>query len=333
MALWALSGGSGFLGVHLVRHLLARGDRVRSLDLEPQLLSGPDGIVGDVRDAEAARRLCAGAEVLVHAAAAFPGAATRRELASVNLDGTRVLLAAARAAGVPRVIFVSSAVVYGLLPPPVDEAAVPKPIEPYGRVKLAAEALCRAESAVVLRPTAFVGPERAGIFGLLFEWMRQGRRLYTLGSGENRYQLLAVEDLVRAVLLAGARPVAGETFNLGATRFGTVREELEGLARHAGSPSRVTPLPARPAKAALAALSAARLAPFAAWHYRSADHDFVLDVSRARERLGWQPRRSSAEALATAYDWYVENRARVPTGRSQHTVWRERALAVARRLS
>ena len=333
MALWAVSGGSGFLGVHLLRALGAAGHSVRSLDLEPSPFAGVDGILGDVRDPDAARRLCAGADVLVHAAAALPGPGSRRELRSVNLEGTRTLLAAARAAGVRRVVFVSSAVVYGLLPPPVRETAAPRPVEAYGRVKLAAEGLCRAEGAVVLRPTAFVGPERLGVFGILFEWVRQGRRLYTLGPGGNRYQLLAVEDLVAAVLLAGERPVAGETFNLGATRLATVRQELEALVRHAGSSSRVVALPAAPAKAVLATLSLARLAPFAEWHYRSADHDVVLDVARAGERLGWRPRRSNGDALAAAYDWYVANRARLPAGRGQRTLWRERALAVARRLS
>lgn len=330
---WAVSGGSGFVGLHLVRRLVGGGSRVRTLDVEPLPLAGAEGIVGDVRDEAAARRLCEGAAVLVHAAAALPSASSPGELRSVSVEGTRTLLRAARAAGVERLVFISSAVVYGLQPAPVGEDVTPRPVEPYGRVKLEAERLCLEAGGVVLRPAAVVGPERVGVFGILFEWVQDGRRLYTLGPGSNRYQLLAVDDLVEAIVRAAERPVRGEILNLGATRTGTVREELEELVRRAGSRSRVTPLPARPVRALLAALDAAHLSPLARWHYLSADRNVVVDVGHARDVLGWTPRRSSGEALAEAYDWYAANRRLLRRGSTHRAAWPERALALARRLS
>lgn len=330
---WAVSGGAGFLGLALARRVVARGDAVRSLDVAPVEEPGVETLAGDIRSPDDARRLCRGADVLVHAAAALPIRGSAPELRSVNVDGTAALLVAAREAEVRRVVLVSTAVVYGLQPGPLHEAVEPQPIEPYGRTKLEAERLALAAGAVVLRPTAFVGAGRLGAFGILFRWVREGRRLYVLGDGGNRYQLLDVDDLVDAVLLAAERPVEGEVLNVGARRLGTVREELEALARHAGSPSRVTPLPAVPARAALAVLARTGLSPLSSWHYRSADRNFVLDVGKAERLLGWAPRRSNAEALARAYDWYVREGAGAVAGTTHRTAWGERALGLVRRLS
>jgi nucleoside-diphosphate-sugar epimerase len=330
---WAISGGSGFLGLALARRLVADGAAVRSLDRVPLAEPGVEAFVGDIRSGPDAARLCRKADVLVHAAAALPVRGRARELRSVNVDGTAELLRAARKAGVRRVVVVSSAVVYGLLPAPVSEDAEPQPIEPYGRSKLEAERLALAEGAVVLRPTAFVGPGRLGVFGILFRFVSEGRRVYTLGPGRNRYQLLDVDDLVDAILLAPNRPVEGQTFNLGTAEPGTVRDELEALVRHAGTQSRVTPLPARPARAALAALDLLGLSPLSRWHYASADRDVVFDTSLAQALLGWKPGHTNADALARAYDSYVMTGERQSPGRTHREPWRERALTVVRRLS
>jgi nucleoside-diphosphate-sugar epimerase len=340
---WAITGGSGFLGAHLAERLLERGVAVRTLDLEPLdpalVARGAQALVGDVRNLAAAETLCRGADVLVHAAALLPSGATRRELRSVNVEGTATVLAAAAAAGVRRVVFVSSAVVYGLQPGPHRETSPPAPIEAYGEAKLAAERICRdfgsrGLETVVLRPQACIGPGRLGLFGILFEWILEGRRIYTIGPGRNRYQLLAVGDLSTAIELAAELPVAGQTFNLGAERFDTVTEELRALVAHAASRSRVAALPAAPARALLRALSLARVSPLAPWHYLSADRDVVVDTARAAHALGWVPRSSNRDALAAAYDWYAANRLALgQSGTTHRTRWDEKALALVRRLS
>ncbi|MBA2461768.1 MAG: NAD-dependent epimerase/dehydratase family protein [Actinobacteria bacterium] len=333
MTLWAISGGSGFLGLGLARRLVAGRLRVRTLDLVPLAEPSVEAIVGDIRREEHAAALCRGADVLVHAATTLPNRGSAAELRSVNVDGTATLLRAAEQAGVRRVIMVSSAVIYGLQPPPIAEHAEPRPIELYGRAKLEAERLALAQHAVVLRPTAFVGPGRLGVFGILFRFVREGRRVYTVGSGGNRYQLLDVDDLIDAILAAGKRPVSGTAFNLGADAPCTVGETLEALVRHAGSGSRITSLPARPTRSALATLYRLGLSPLSRWHYASADQDVVLDTSRAKELLGWTPRFTSMEALTRAYDWYVREGANLPAGDTHRLPWRERALTVVRRLS
>ena len=342
--LWAISGGAGFLGLHLARRLLADGHEVRTLDVapldDPQLERSVDELVGDVRHPGRARELVAGADFLVHAAAALPISGARDEIRSVNVEGTATLLAAALEARVRRVVLISTTAVYGVPDThPIGEDAPLVGVGHYGRSKIEAEDVSRAFErrglpTTIIRPKTFIGPERLGVFEILFDWIREGRRIYVLGDGGNRYQLLAVEDLVEAVVLAGRKRVAGRTLNVGASEFGTVRTDLEALIEHAGSSSRVTPVPARPAELVLRALELARLSPLAEWHYRTAHRDSYVDVSRAQSLLGWEPRHSNAEALTRTYDWYLANRESFGAAGLTHRVpWEQRALGLLKHLS
>ncbi|MEP6909368.1 MAG: NAD-dependent epimerase/dehydratase family protein [Actinomycetota bacterium] len=342
--LWAISGGAGFLGLHLARNLLADGQAARSLDLAPlddvELENELEEIRGDIRDPAAARRLVEGADILVHAAAALPIRGSGREIHSVNVDGTATLLAAALEAGVGRVLLISSTAVYGIPEThPIDESSPLHGVGHYGRSKIEAEEVARGFGrrgldVVILRPKTFIGPERLGVFEILFDWIREGRRIPILGDGSNRYQLLAVEDLVHAVLLAAEAPVSGETINIGATEFGNVREDLESLIAHSRAGSRLRPVPARPTELGLRALELARLSPLAEWHYKTAHRDSYVETSKAQQLLGWQPEFSNAEALTRTYDWYLANRGRIAGAGMTHRVpWNQRALAVLKRLS
>ncbi len=343
--LWAISGGAGFLGLHLARRLLGDGHEVRTLDVapldEPELEASVAELRGDVRDPGACSRLVDGADVLVHAAAALPILGSRDAIRSVNVGGTATLLAAALDARVRRAILISSTAVYGIPEKhPIEEGDPLVGVGHYGESKIEAEAVTRefgrrGLEVVIIRPKTFIGPERLGVFEILFDWIREGRRIYALGSGENRYQLLAVEDLVAAVLRSADADVAGETLNVGAGAFGTVREDLEALIAHARSSSRVTPVPARPAEVALRALELARLSPLAEWHYKTAHRDSFVDVSKAERLLDWSPRLSNAEALIETYDWYLANRGRAVNGSgvTHRVAWDQRALGLLKRVS
>jgi nucleoside-diphosphate-sugar epimerase len=340
----AISGGAGFLGLHLARRLVADGHLVRTLDLAPLDDAALEGRVeevhGDVRMPADARRLVADADVLVHAAAALPIQVSRAAIRSVNVEGAAVTFAAAIEAGVRRVVLVSSTAVYGVPERhPIHEDDPLVGVGHYGESKIEAERLCEAFArrgleAVIVRPKTFVGPERLGVFEILFDWIREGRRIPILGDGSNRYQLLAVEDLVDAVVRCLDAPVAGEALNVGAGRFGTVREDLEALIDHAESRSRLRPVPARPAEVVLRGLELAHLSPLAEWHYRTAHKDSFVSIEKARSLLGWEPRLSNAETLCATYDWYLEHRGELRGAGLTHRVpWDQRALGLLRRLS
>src|SRR5881409_1973950 len=340
--LWAISGGAGFLGLHLSRRLLADGHDVRTLDVVPlddaELERSVDELRGDVRNRDSVGKLVSGADVVVHAAAALPIQASRGSIRSVNVGGTENVLRAVDDAGVRRVVFISSTAVYGVPEKhPIEEDDPLVGVGSYGESKIDAEGLCRvaAVETTIVRPKTFIGPERLGVFEILFDWIREGRRIYTLGKGNNRYQLLAVEDLVDAIVRAATVPeAAGETFNVGATDFGTVRSDLQALIDHAGSASRLRPVPARPAELVLRALELARLSPLAEWHYKTAHRDLYVETARATRLLGWRPNFSNTEALTRTDDGYLANRDRIATAGTTHRVpWNQRALGLLKRLS
>jgi nucleoside-diphosphate-sugar epimerase len=309
----AISGGAGFLGLHLAGRLLADGHALRTLDVapldEPELEQHVDEVRGDVRDESVAARLAGGADVLVHAAAALPIQASRAAIRSVNVDGTATTLGACRDAGVRRAVLISSTAVYGTPDHhPIDDT---DPLE------------------------TFIGPERLGVFEILLDWIREGRGIPILGDGSNRYQLLAVEDLFDAVVRSfHAADAAGEAVNLGPARFATVRDDLDALIDHAGSRSHVRPVPPRAAELALCWPELLRLSPLAEWHYRTAHKDLFVSVEKARRLFGWEPRLPNAETLCAAFDWYLAHRDLLGEAGTTHRVrWNQGVLGLLRRVS
>ncbi|NNF71597.1 MAG: NAD-dependent epimerase/dehydratase family protein [Rhodobacteraceae bacterium] len=339
-----VTGGSGFLGINLIRHLLARGHRVRSLDIEPFPFSqtGPvDAIMGDIRDPDVAKTAVEGVGTVLHCAAALP-LYTPDQIRSVDVDGTRVLLDAARRAGTRRFVFISSTAVYGVPDHhPLLEDDPVSGVGPYGKAKIEAEELCedfRQEGLClpILRPKSFVGPERLGIFELLYDFAREGRNFPIIGRGANRYQLLDVEDLCDAIYLCATLEDdrVNDVFNVGAAEFTTLREDFQAVLDRAGHGKHIVALPAGPAILTLKLLEALRLSPVYAWIYDTVARDSYVSIEKIETRLGFAPRYSNKDALIRNYDWYVANRDRLNAapGVSHRVPWKRGALELAKHL-
>jgi len=310
-----VTGGSGYFGEVVVKHLLERGDEVRIFDLVENADRKRDVAYsrGDVRDRDAVRRALAGIEIVHHNVAQVPLAKDREKFWSVNVDGARIVLEEALAAGVRKVILVSSSAVYGVPDEnPVTPSTPPRPLEAYGRAKLEGEhvgqeLVKRGLSVSVVRPRTILGHGRLGIFQILFEWVRRGVPLYLLGSGNNRYQFVHADDLARACVAADQR-AESETFLCGTDRFGTMRELLEGLVRHAGSTSPVKSLPFRPTQIAMKVTSKLGISPLGDYHSLMYGREMFFDIEQTRARLGWQPKYGNDEMIAESYDWYLAHR-------------------------
>jgi len=343
-ALFLITGGAGFLGINLVRHLLAHGHRVRSLDLAPFDYPERDrieAIDGDIRDRATVDRAMAGVRVVVHGAAALP-LYSEDEIVSTDVAGTRIVLECALDHGIERVIHISSTAVYGIPDHhPLYEDDRLEGVGPYGEAKIRAEELCRAFRAKglcvpIIRPKSFVGPERLGVFELLYDWAADGHNFPILGSGANRYQLLDVEDLCRAIHLCATREpdLVNDTFNVGAKAFGTMREDFQAVLDHAGHDKRVIGLPARPAIAVLKVLERLRLSPLYRWVYETAATDSYVSIERIERRLGFVPVYANRDALIRNYEWYLANRERIrgTSGISHRVPWKQGILRLAKHL-
>ncbi|MFN2370975.1 MAG: NAD-dependent epimerase/dehydratase family protein, partial [Candidatus Krumholzibacteriia bacterium] len=233
-----VTGGAGFTGINLIRFLLEQGVAVRSLDLaEFTYADCRDRIehhVGDIRDPAAVDRATAGCDLVVHAAMALP-LYSEHDIMTTGVDGTRTVLEAASRHGVARVVHISSTAVYGVPDHhPLLETDELVGVGPYGKAKIAAERVCeefRARGLVVpvLRPKSFIGPERLGVFALLYDWAKDGRGFPMIGSGRNRYQLLDIADLCQAIWLCATLPaeVVDDVFNIGAKEFTTMGQDWQ----------------------------------------------------------------------------------------------------------
>lgn len=332
-----VTGGSGYFGSLLVQRLRDHGWSVRVLDVNdaddrPEAV---EFVRGDIRDAGAVATACRDVDVVYHNVAQVPLARNRELFESVNVGGTATLLDACGEAGVRKVVHTSSSAVFGVpRENPVTEETEPRPAEAYGRAKLDAEHLCRAAATrgldvTIVRPRTILGHGRLGIFTLLFDWIADGVDVFVLGGGHNRYQFVHAYDLAECCRLAAER-AGPATYNCGATEFGTMREALEGLIEHAGSPSRVRSLPLGPTVAAMQATSRLGLAPFAPYHWIMYGRSMWFDTTRARDELGWEPEYSTDAMLAESYDWYLTHRGALGAGSAHRSRVKEGILAAAR---
>lgn len=315
---FTITGGAGFLGINLIRYLLARQARVHSLDIAP--FDHPDVrdriqvVRGDIRKPAEVSKAVEGADIVVHAAAALP-LYKPADIYSTDIDGTRVVLEESLKAGVQRVIHISSTAVYGIPDHhPLVENDPLKGVGPYGEAKVKAEEVCLEQRdkglcIPILRPKSFIGPERLGVFAMLFDWAHDGRNFPILGKGNNPYQYLDVEDLCQAIWLCATLPdkTANDTFNIGAREYGTPRTDFQAVLDHAGHGRRVISIPEGPAILALRLLEICRLSPLYRWIYETAGKESFVSIEKAERILGFAPKYSNRQALIRNYEWYLQH--------------------------
>lgn len=339
MARVLITGGSGYFGSLLLRKLLAQGHECAVLDIN-DADDRPEHVGflrADIRDGDAVLRAMEGRDIVFHNVAQVPLAKDKALFDSVNRLGTENMLSGALRAGVGKVIYTSSSAVFGVPDKnPVTEETEPRPQEAYGRAKYEGEISCRTYAAkgldvTIIRPRTILGHGRLGIFQILFEWVRTGHNIPVLGRGDNVYQFVHADDLAEACILASGRRGAA-IYNCGTDRYGSMREVLENLCRHADTGSRVRSVPMMPAVAAMKVTSTLGLSPLGAYHALMYGRSMYFDISRAKSELGWQPRFSNDEMFVESYEWYVRNRDSVLSahgGASHHrSALKQGALAI-----
>jgi nucleoside-diphosphate-sugar epimerase len=316
---YLITGGAGFLGINMVRYLLARGHAVTSLDIAPFDYPERDQICevrGDIRDRAKVDEAMQGIDIVIHSAAALP-LYSAEDIFSTDIDGTRNVIDSAHQHGVQRFIQVSSTAVYGIPDHhPLYEDDKLDGVGPYGKAKIAAEEVCleyrrKGMCVPIIRPKSFIGPERLGVFALFYDWAKDGHGFPMIGSGNNRYQLLDVEDLCDAIYLCATLEPArvNDTFNIGAREFTTMKEDYQAVLDAAGFGKRIVGFPgmAAPMIWTLRLLEAFNLSPLYKWVYETASKDSFVSIEKAERVLGYNPRFSNKDALVRNYRWYLEN--------------------------
>jgi nucleoside-diphosphate-sugar epimerase len=317
-----VTGGTGFVGAHLVKALVARGDRVTALVRRPAL-AAQLGWSADVRlvrgdlSAEAAlREGSTGADVVYHVAGQI-AARNLAEFMACNRDGTANVLEAARDSGVRRVVFVSSLAVAGPTTPghPIDETRPPAPVTDYGRSKLAAEVLVRAMPFewTIVRPPVVYGEWDRGTLKI-FQLAQRGL-VPVFGDGSQELSIIYAEDLARSLIAAGTSPAAaGRVYFAAHPAATTSRDLVLGVGRALGRERapRILPVPALVARGVLwTAGTLAHLAGRATLLSADKSNEFLAPAWTCRSDAltrdtGWRAQVALDDGLRRAATWYRE---------------------------
>lgn len=343
---YLVTGGAGFFGSLLSEDLARNGhevvilDRIYDAELAQRFAFAQVDLREPAKLNDAFERF-GPIDGVFHVAAMLAHAIKdKRDLVDSNVAGTRNIAQAAADHGVPQLVFTSSNCVVGKpFSQPVKEDDPINPLEIYGVTKWEGEkALAtfkdRLNITMIRCPTIMAGG-RLGLLSILYEFIYEGRKVWMLGDGSNRYQFIAAADLSDAMHRAIRQP-GFHLYNIGSDDVPTLRGLYETVIKHAGTTARVARLPKPPAVGAMTLLHLLGMSPLGPYHYKMLAESFVFDTTRIKTELGWRPTKTNTQMLIESYDWYVQHYDEIDSG-AQRSAHRQpvklQALALVKKLS
>jgi len=310
----AITGIGGFIGLRMAERALERGMRVQGLDAVAAAADlarqkGAEVVVGDVTDKDAVTRASRGADIMFHTAAVVEEDGERALYQRVNVEGTRTVAEAARAAGVRHFVQISSVMVYGFTYPPfvAEDGPFRGEGNPYCETKLASDRLVLGLHApgsfdvTVIRPGDVYGPRSRPWVLRPLELMRK-HMFCLIDGGRGTMNHVHVDNLLDAVFLALEQGAGGEAFNVTDGGKTTFAEYFGHLARMLGRKR----LPSAPGALVRSVFSLAGRAGAligirlpvspAAVDFVSRPHPY--SIARVRRELGYEPRISLEQGMA-----------------------------------
>ena len=304
MSNYLVTGGAGFIGSHISEALIERGHTVRVVDnfstgYRRNLRQGVECVEGDLAQKDVAQAAVAGMEYVIHQAAipSVPRSVERPEESHrANIDATLQILLAARDAGVKRVVFAGSSSVYGdtdVLPK--TETMPTNPLSPYALQKLMGEMYMQMFTRLygletvttryfnVFGPRQDPGSPYSGVISLFIKALNEGKRPIIYGDGEQTRDFTFVANVVDGVIRSAETPgVGGEVFNIATNGRISLNQLLEALKQIFGSDLQPIYKDARTGDV----------------------RDSQADISKAQQRLGYQPTIGLEEGLRKTVEWY-----------------------------
>lgn len=317
MGVYLITGGAGFFGSVMKKLLLDRGDRCVSIDLQPDPFQHENfiSVQGDIRNSGIMEEIFTRYrfDAVFHFAALL--AHVKKDLAdlwSSNVEGTRNVLAFAEKYQVRKIIFTSSNCLWGRnFDFPVTEEEKPSPIEIYGKSKLECEKILLAGSdavnSVIFRCPTIMDEGRLGLLSILYEFIDEGKKIWMVGDGNNRYQFIYAKDLAAACILA-LDYKQSDIFNIGSDHVKTFNEVYSYVIERSGSKSKLAHFPKNLAIWGMKICFALGLTPLGPYQYHMLSSSFVFDTGKIKRKLGFSPTLTNEEMLLRSYNYFHNNK-------------------------
>lgn len=312
---YIIIGGSGFVGSELIKELLPKNKKnIVVLDVVP-----PSFDVAfekqDIRKKLTFKFLPD--DVVVQLAAnqyhhKVPRKHRQEFFEEVNTAGTKNILDKMLSDGAKNMVFFSTDMVYGKPQYlPVDTKHPKQPFGYYGKSKMKAEKICEDYRAkginiTIFRPRMIIGKGRFGILTKLFKLIELNLPVPMIGSGNNCYQMIAVNDCAQAILKAIEHDFPNKAYNLGSYNPPKVKELLKGVIKQNHSKSLLLPTPGKLVKLCLKMMGAIGLEIMYKEQYMIADENYLIDISETEQDLDWHPQFDDTSMLKAAFDEYKE---------------------------
>jgi UDP-glucose 4-epimerase len=344
---YLVTGGAGFFGSYLVNELAQKGHDVVILDrvIDAELAQRFPFANIDLRQQDKVNKVFVEHgpfDGVFHVAALLAHAIKdKRDLIDSNTTGTKHIVEVAVAHKTPHFVYTSSNCVVGKPEKqPVHENDPIHPLEIYGISKWHGEQILetykdRINITMIRCPTIMAGG-RLGLLSILYEFIQEGRKIWVLGDGSNRYQFIAASDLSNAIIRAITHR-GFHLYNIGSDNVPTLRELYESVISVAGTNARVASLPRSPAEITMRFLHLLGMSPLGPYHYKMLAESFIFDTTQIKQDLNWKPTRTNTDMLIESYRWYIEHHDEIYHPKVERSAHRQpvklQALALVKRFS
>lgn len=323
-----VTGSSGYLGSLIVKKLVSMKIPVKTIDIieDEEVTKISNYKKFDISNySNDFVEFFSDVVAVHHNAALVPLTKSGEKFFSVNVKGTENVLNAAIKNKVEHFSHMSSSAIFSK---PKKNKNVNyqkrKPTSLYGNSKYQAELIVENamnknffKSCSIIRPRPIIGETRLGIFEILFDWVKDGKKIPIIGNGNNIFQFANDEDLVNVSIETAIRNLSG-FYNIGNEVYSTLNEDLNNFFLKVNSKSKTFPISNLIAVPSLFALDKLNLSPLSSWHYLSYSWNFYYDQKENYERLNWRPKKSNVELLCKAFQWYLDNEENIKKNRSPH---------------